>query len=41
MKVAYNPGQRGNVANSAYFGIWFIPNLRHCFFRNIYWFWFI
>jgi len=30
MEVAFNPVQRGNVNNSAYFGIWFIPNLRHC-----------
>ena len=30
MEVAFNPVQRGNVNNSAYFGICFIPNLRHC-----------
>jgi hypothetical protein len=30
MEVACNPGQKGNVADSAYFGICFIPNLRHC-----------
>jgi len=25
-----NQGQRGNVGNSAYFGILFVPNLTHC-----------